>query len=116
MLLFSQHCTAQPLRVAYGDPPPLTQGRHETVRIVTPLNNHLPSYNEPGGPRCPALPVADKAGHKRVQRSARDEGILAEDIRRAPQTDRAVDLPPDGRANCLPGELQNKKVIFPCNY
>ena len=41
----------------------------------------------PGGPRCPALPVADKAGHKRVQRSARDEGILAEDIRRAPQTD-----------------------------
>ena len=36
---------------------------------------------------CPALPVADKAGHKRVQRSARDKGIRAEDIRRAPQTD-----------------------------
>ena len=38
-------------------------------------------------PRCPALPVAEKAGQKRVLRSTRDEGVRAEDIRREPQTD-----------------------------
>ena len=36
-------------------------------------------------PRCSALPGADEAEHKRVPRSARDAGVRAKDIRRAPQ-------------------------------
>ena len=44
------------------------------------------------GAALPALPVADEAEHKRVPRSARDEGILAEDIRRVPQTGFAVTI------------------------
>jgi len=39
-----------------------------------------------GRSRAFALPVADEAKAQRVQRSAGDEGIRAEDIRRAPQT------------------------------
>ena len=38
-------------------------------------------------PRCPALPVADEAGHKRVQRSADDEDACHRGRCRAPQTD-----------------------------
>ena len=38
-------------------------------------------------PRCPALPVADEAGHKRVQRSADEEGACHRRRCRVPQTD-----------------------------
>ena len=55
----------------------------------------------PSGPRCPALPVADEAGHKRVQRSARDEGVFAEDIRRVPQTGWEVTITDQPSTHCL---------------
>ena len=52
---------------------PLTQGSLGAAGIVTPLNSNLSEQYGTGRPRCPALPVADEAGHKRMQRSAENE-------------------------------------------
>ena len=59
-------------------------------------------------PRCPALPVAEQAGQKRVLRPTRDEGVRAEDIRREPQTDTGTISSVHNGFSCC------EHLIFPC--
>ena len=77
-----QRKPASGYKLALPNPPPLKdlpRGTGAENRNILRGNEKSGTGGAWGGPRCPALPVAEEAGHKCVPRSADEEGVHADE-------------------------------------